>query len=331
MLSDKSGGGRPAFGAGSRSGRIARVGNRTVLTCFVALAVIAGGLPLQASGEPALDPTDLLILSYNTHGLASWVAGDDPEGRFPQIGTRLNRYHVALIQEDFAHHEGLLRSAAHPIIVRGNGPRHPWFQRLGLPCGRCGSGLTLFARDPFEHVTRVLREPFSRCSGWIGRGSDCWATKGLLVVRMALGNGTTIDFFNLHLDAGDHSADQAARRQQLERVAQTIPIESAGRALIVGGDLNLHYDDPEDRALLEQFRSRLQLIDTGAALGQPGRWPEKIDYLLYRSGDDLELELVEAGIATEFADGTRPLSDHPAIYARFRVGPIVKGGADVPE
>jgi endonuclease/exonuclease/phosphatase (EEP) superfamily protein YafD len=149
------------------------------------------------------------------------------------------------------------------------------------------------------------------------------------MARLALSSGTTIDFFNLHLDAGRGVADRAARRRQLDRVAQAVRRESGSRAVIVGGDFNLRYDDAEDRALLERFRSGLQLTDTGAGLSQPGRWPEKIDYLLYRSGNDREVELLEAGIAAEFETGEGALSDHPAIYARFRPQRVAKGEGDV--
>jgi endonuclease/exonuclease/phosphatase family metal-dependent hydrolase len=331
MLSDKFGGGCPGFTRSPRSVRIGWVRNRTVRTWFITLVVLAGGLPVKGPCDSAVEPKDLRVLSYNTHGLAGWAARDDPGERLPRIGELLNDYHVALVQEDFAHHRRLRQAATHPIVVRGNGPRISWFQGIGLPCGRCGSGLTLFASEPAERVTRVWREPFSSCSGWIGGGSDCWATKGLLIVQITVRNGATIDFLNLHLDAGDDANDQAARRQQLEHVARTVGIEGADRALIVGGDFNLHYEDPEDRAVLERFRSELRLSDTGAGLSQPETWPEKIDYILYRSGDDTGLELVEAGIAAEFVNGERPLSDHPAIYARFQVRSIAKGGSDVPE
>jgi hypothetical protein len=331
MLSDNSRGSRPAFAPASRSVRIERVRNRTFRTWFAVLAVLATALAALASGERSPEPTEFVILSYNTHGLAGWIAGDDPEERFPRIGALANRYHVALIQEDFAHHSALRRSSTHGIVVRGNGPRFSWLERLRVLCGRCGSGLTLLAKDPFERATRLLREPFSSCSGWLGSGNDCWATKGLLMARMELSSGEAVDFFNLHLDAGDGVADRDARRRQLDRAALAVRRESRGHAVIVGGDFNLRYDHAEDRALLDRFRSALQLTDTGAGLSQPRKWPEKIDYLLYRSGDDAEVELLEAGIATEFGDGEGALSDHPAIYARFRAQPVVKGGGDVPE
>ena len=41
--------------------------------------------------------------------------------------------------------------------------------------------------------------------------------------------------------------------------------------------------------------------------------------MFYRPGEGADLELVEAGEALEFRDGGTPLSDHPALYGRFRI------------
>jgi endonuclease/exonuclease/phosphatase family metal-dependent hydrolase len=331
MLAETNRTNLPAWELTAASGSIGCVHNwilRAASLALQTLAIVAAPLtPARADSRPV----ELVVLSYNTHGLPGWAAGDEPEQRFPRIGALLQRYDVALVQEDFAHHERLAGATAHPIVLRGNGSRYSWLGRLGFLCGRCGSGLTVLAREPFRHPSRVLREPFSSCSGWLGSGNDCWATKGILMARLEPGNGPAIDFFNLHLDAGDGRADRGVREEQIGQVARAIRVESDGRPLIVGGDLNLHHDNPEDRTIFEEFRASLRLVDSRAALSDPNGWPEKIDYLLFRGGDALDLELIEAGIAKEFADETGPLSDHPAIYARFRLRRISKGGMNVAE
>jgi hypothetical protein len=47
-------------------------------------------------------------------------------------------------------------------------------------------------------------------------------------------------------------------------------------------------------------------------------WHER-DRIFYRDGVDTKLQVERAGEAREFVDGDRALSDHPAVYARFRV------------
>ena len=41
---------------------------------------------------------EFTVLSYNTHGLSAWVAGDDPAARLSIIGVKSNAYHVALLR-----------------------------------------------------------------------------------------------------------------------------------------------------------------------------------------------------------------------------------------
>ncbi|GIT62437.1 MAG: hypothetical protein Ct9H300mP20_22640 [Gammaproteobacteria bacterium] len=69
-----------------------------------------------------LSSEEIKILVYNTHGLPSAFVGDDPEERFPLIGEKTKTYQLSLLQEDFAHHELLLKNLSkESIAIRGNG------------------------------------------------------------------------------------------------------------------------------------------------------------------------------------------------------------------
>ena len=57
-----------------------------------------------------LSTEEIEILVYNTHGLPSAFAGDDPQERFPLIAEKTKSYQLSLLQEDFAHHELLLKN-----------------------------------------------------------------------------------------------------------------------------------------------------------------------------------------------------------------------------
>ena len=269
-----------------------------------ALALAACFAAQRAYAEPSSAPgtVELRVVTYNTHGLPAWIAGDDPERRFPVIGRLLDAYDLAVVQEDFYHHELLLGAITLPLRARGN-------ER---------SGLTTLARLPVEGLVETEAEPYGACSGWILGANDCLADKGFLRTRVALPNGARVDFVNTHLDAGRDDADREARRAQLAILVERLRRASAGVPLVVGGDLNLHHDDPADRALLDGFVAALGLADSEARPAPGSGWG-RIDYLLYRSSADVALDVLETGMAAEFVHDGLPLSDHPALWARLRV------------
>ena len=241
------------------------------------------------------------VLSYNVHGLPSFFVDDDPAARMPEISTRLNAYDVALLQEDWSWSAELDAAASHPLKLRT-----PF-----------RSGLASFAR-----AKRLAQssESLGACSGWLGGANDCFADKGFLRLRLELADGAAIDFWNLHLDAGGDDADREARAAQLARLAERMRALSADGPLVVAGDFNLEETNAADHALFASFVAGLALSDSGARSAADGRFARKhIDFILFRNGGGVALEPVEVGEAREFALGPTPLSDHPALYARFRV------------
>ena len=252
----------------------------------------------------------IAVLSYNVHGLHRWLVDDDPEARMPAISSRLNAYDVALIQESWTYYDALAAQATHPVRERGNGPN---------PGMLFQTGLASFARPAFVAVSRGS---LGACSGWLGGANDCFADKGYLRLRVRLVNGVALDFWNLHLDAGDSDDDRAARAKQLDSLVERVRALSGEGAIVVAGDFNLSAENAADRALLERFRAALALRDSEARAADDGRFARKhIDYILYRSGGSVSLAPVEVGEAPEFSNGAAPLSDHPAVFARFRVEP----------
>lgn len=269
----------------------------TAFLCLVALPA-AGG--------------ELSVLSYNTHGLPSWIAGDDPETRFPRIGALSNAYDVVLLQEDFEHHEALRSEARHGFIERGNPSRE------GLHCwvSCSGSGLTFLSSLPRKRIRRIENIPYGVCSGWLGNANDCLATKGFQHARVETSAGLAVHIVNTHLDAGDAPEDREARRQQLSILREHLEESANGEALVVAGDLNLDAANPNDVRVLEWFASALELTDSGARAAAGSPW-EILDYFYYRSGSQTALRVLEAGEATEFKRAGAPLSDHPALFMRL--------------
>jgi endonuclease/exonuclease/phosphatase family metal-dependent hydrolase len=291
-------------------------------TGVLAVGAVAGGV---AVAPAAAEPVEIRVLSYNTHGLAAWIAGDDPETRFPRIGALAGGYDVALLQEDFAHHERLRGSVVHPVIARGNESRFSG----SWPCPFCrGSGLTLLARWEGALVS-LANVAYETCSGWLDRANDCFATKGFQHARLRLPGGALLDFVNTHLDAGRAAEDREARRAQISRLRDHLAREAAGRALVLAGDLNLDAAVPEDAALRDALVADLGLVDSGARPAAGTDW-ERVDYIYVRSGEELRVEVLAAGEDRAFRHEAEPLSDHPALFARLRVVDARRRGTGAP-
>ena len=257
-----------------------------------------------------LNSEEIKILVYNTHGLPSAFAGDDPEERFPLIGEKTKAYQLSLLQEDFAHHELLLKNLnKESIAIRGNGNNKSL-------CPFCsGSGLTMISNFEREWQLEVNSEAFNSCSGWLGGLNDCFASKGFQLARIETPSEKYVFILNTHLDAGRSTSDRKVRADQLNQILAKVEKVIDGEALIVAGDLNLRWNDPQDSHLLETFKKDLGLLDSfGGVKNRPS-----LDYILYRNGTDTTLEVLEVGIDPDFQYDNKPLSDHPALFIRLLI------------
>jgi len=297
----------------------------------VGIALFSAGVVLHAhvarAGDSAPGHT-FSLLSYNVHGLFPLAAKDDPRDRMPTIGWLANKYDVVLYQEDFEYHHILAEQMEDSVGYRGNGmgwdPRRVAAKVFLSPVAvflphfspPYGDGVSTFADETFAPAD-VAREPYAECNGWFGQNGDCWARKGFLRVRLHTPGGGEIDVYNTHLEAGPGERSVAVRSSQLDELAEAVERLSAGRAVIVAGDFNLALIRAGDRPMKLRFRERLGLEDSGAGAELPF-WRER-DFVLFRSGGGTDLSVEESGEAVEFVSRGRALSDHPALYARFRV------------
>jgi endonuclease/exonuclease/phosphatase family metal-dependent hydrolase len=192
-----------------------------------------------------------------------------------------------------------------------------WIPSLSIPYG---SGVSTFVDKDLHVPDSAVREAYGSCHGWLKYANDCFSAKGYLRVRIRTPEGAEVDIYNTHLEAGRRKGDMAVRREQLDALAEAIERLSAGRAVIVSGDLNTDYIRPDDRDMIRDFREKTGLLDSGAAPELP-RWRER-DFILYRSGAGAQVELVTAGEALEFTGRWRALSDHAALYANFQIEPV---------
>jgi endonuclease/exonuclease/phosphatase family metal-dependent hydrolase len=268
------------------------------------LAWTLGCLPdlEPASGSPVPASGSLSALTYNVHGLPPEITGDDTAGRLVAIGPLLPPFDIVGLQEDFDddNHAALVASVNHPTQVRFS---------EALADRVYGSGLAVLSHLEEESH---FQEHYEDCNGVLDAASDCLASKGFQVVRLALAPGATVDVYNTHLEAGGGSEDHAARTQHVQQLLDSLANRSADRAVIFLADTNLHAGDALDGPLLSQLLEEGGLVDSCAELGCAE--PDHIDRILVRDSNEVSLQVSEWEVRLEFVDGEgADLSDHPAI------------------
>ena len=197
-------------------------------------------------------------------------------------------------------------------MVRGKDSR----SSLCLFCA--GSGLTMISNLEEEWHLEIRSEVFRSCSGWLGGLNDCFANKGFQLALLESPLGNRFFVVNTHLDAGRSSLDREARATQLKQITDRLRQEASGEALIIAGDLNLDWEDPEDLSLLEAFMKDLDLIHSGKRDQTDRKWPI-LEYIFYRNGRTSTFEVLETGEDLAFQNDDGPLSDHPALFIKLLI------------
>ncbi|MBM4247348.1 MAG: hypothetical protein FJ148_26760 [Deltaproteobacteria bacterium] len=270
---------------------------------------------------PAGVSGDFLGLAYNVAGLPEGISGSHPTANMPLISPLLNGYDLVLAQETWqtpdpnplaplrVFHEVLVADVTHPF------KSIPAEQPLGTnpfrPSALLADGLNRMARFPF---TDVIRIPWNGCHT---TAADCLALKGFSIARTTFAPGVEIDVYNLHMEAGGAPEDDALRDAGITQVRDAMNTISAGRAVVVGGDFNLHTDGEPDATQYARLLAEAGLQDVCAALACPQ--PGRIDKFAFRSGGGVTVTALSWRFETDvFVDGMgEPLSDHDALAVRF--------------
>jgi hypothetical protein len=235
-----------------------------------------------------------------------------------------------LVQEDWIdpdppvgtfnfHHDDLVSAADHPYRSTPAAP--PVGQDPGRPSAFVADGLNLLSRSPLGETVHVRWEGcFGGADQSDGGAGDCLAVKGFSLTRLTLADGVEIDVYDLHGEAGGTPTDQQLQADDYRQLAAYIAERSAGRAVILAGDTNLHTDgrhkDAGGTADLEIWRSFLSATGMADACDTVPCGPDRdaIDKVAVRSAEDVSLTARTHGYAEEFVgpDG-QPLSDHRAV------------------
>jgi hypothetical protein len=247
-------------------------------------------------------------LTYNVAGLPQGISDSNPEEFIPLISPLLNFYDLVLVQEDFVYHRDLKRDASHPFQST---PKDPDTRLIA-------DGLNRFSQFTFD---TLKREQWVACYGELDGGAitgaaDCLAEKGFSMARTTFASGIIVDIYNHHAEAGGAVSDAEARAAGYAQFSQFIQTHSAGNAIIIAGDTNLHRADPVDGPLLEGFEVANGLTDACHFLDCG---TESIDRFLFRNSDTVEITPLTWRYADEFVTETGdPLSDHQAVHVGFR-------------
>jgi len=278
---------------------------RRALAALVGLTLMACSSADEDEQPQVLTPQDgeVEALTYNVAGLPQGLSGSDPEAHMPLISPLLNGYELVLVQEDFSYHSELAEEAEHP---HQSVPKEDSLRFVH-------DGLNRFSQWPWSSLQRTQ---WVACFGDATSGaSDCLAEKGFSLARTDLGEGVIVDIYNHHAEAGGGSEDVAARTEGYDQFIAYIQEHSAGSALIVGGDMNLHGDDPDDAPILQRFKDEAGLTDVCEYLSCGD---DHIDRFLFRDNDLIDIEPLMWEVAAEFVDGEgNDLSDHEAIHVTF--------------
>lgn len=271
----------------------------------------------EVAGAPA--PSDATsgsidVITYNVAGLPEPVSGSTPATNSRLISPLLNSFDVVLLQEDFFYPDEIARDLTHPW---GSPPeRLVFFGDPSRPSAIVGSGLERYARHPFDEH-RQIRWP--GCFGGVlpPGAADCLSQKGFSVATHRLADGADVDVYDLHAEAGSTPEDVYWSARDYEELAEFIVEHSAGHAVIVGGDFNLHPFDDVDGAVLAKFLDDAGLTDV-CAVTDCSADPSTIDRLAFRSGGGVDLMPTAWWQPPEFVDASgAPLSDHTPTAATF--------------
>jgi len=289
------------------------------------------------SGGDEDEPWDgeFSTLIYNVAGLPEILSGSSPEVNTDLIGPKLNDFDLVLMQETWETPDPnpLAPTRVYHEILAGHSTHAHQTEMAPQPLGTnpdrpealLADGLGMFSSIEMGPVTRVA---WTGCFGGADtsdRGAaDCLAMKGFAVVTITLADGAEVDVYNLHAEAGSSATDQDLQREDFPQLAAFIEEHSAGRAVIVGGDTNLHTDeepenpqDVEDNQIWADFLAATGLADACDAVDceDTGR----IDKVAFRNGEGVELGVLDRLVESELFvdDAGEQLSDHQAVSVRF--------------
>ena len=306
-------------------------------------------VPAKFVVDPPKHGRELTVMVYNIKGLPETFRGGVHPDAFRIIGERLAERRregtapdIVLLQEAFTGRAREIADyAGYKHVIYGPERQNSetyWLARPFVYLWKAAwnrsihlesSGLMILT-DLDVDTPKQVAFGHRACAG-----SDCFANKGLVAVRVKLPESDHwVDVVDTHLNS-NASSDAGikqilfAHERQIDKIHDVITSEQTdGDALILGGDFNsnpetIRYAYIQDRLGLADansdclIRQKACAIPAGVDLQAFWRSNELREF--YRQGSDTALVPVRASMDfTKPVDG-KPLSDHDAIEITYLV------------
>ena len=301
---------------------------KKVLSIIISLVLLVSTFSvLNVSAEVNdSDSVTAKFLNCNVAGLPDFksligMGSTDVKGNTRQLGAIFNSsdFDVIATQEDFNYHRILTGEMKNYKYSTGHSG--------GVPGG---DGLNIFTKNiPIYNETR---QEWNACFGGIAEG-DGLTPKGILYTVLDLGNGITVDFYDIHADAFDGDGNALSRAAQYLQLLSFVSENSADRPVVLTGDFNtsihLNYggDNSADERMMYSLTKDHGFKDAWIETNNNGdydnfadwykQYPgdywgiwDSVEKFYYRSGGGIEITAEDFEYFVAANESGERLSDH---------------------
>lgn len=292
------------------------------------------------------------VCSMNVDGLPASVLGitvnEDSRGAegAKMTGKKMNErgWDIIGVNEDFNYHSEVYGE------LSANYDCGTWRGEISLTSLPLFSyrfntdGLNAFwrktANDPSLGSISLSQEKWTEWVSYNGLTDACndgLARKGFRYYLVTFGDGTTVDLYILHADAGSAEGDVSCRKEQFEQLRDVILKNTTDRPVIVMGDTNNIYSfDKQKEYFIDPINASgwLTIEDVFIELKYAGKYPEyngtynnrvpdeQLDKIFYinNSNCDYTLQPESFEVVYSFVDDNgQRLSDHWPVASSFSI------------
>ena len=221
-------------------------------------------------------------------------------------------YDLVVLNEVFTHKATLLARTKYPYCIMLG--RKSCFDLFD-------SGIIVLSAYP---IIKTEREHYQTRRKWYHL-----ASKGIILCRIQTPNGSEVDVYCTHMQAGSSNREQASRDAQAKQLGKFIlrHLGKEGRWVVLVGDMNMgparnpdlqgysvHYSSFEDAKRRVGTHEGLKQMTNLRDVVSPG-WEQDINRFLVRGIEDAEVEYLEK----PRYDAARNLSDSERLVCRIAI------------
>lgn len=308
---------------------------KKVLSVILSLLMFASVFTAFCAAEEESDSNSITVkfLNCNVAGLPDFKSligqeSTDVKGNSKQLGAKFNSsdINVIAVQEDFNYHRfltGEMKNYKYSTNHTG-----------GVPGG---DGLNIYTRN--IPIYNEARQEWHSCYGGIAEG-DALTPKGILYTVLDLGNGITVDFYDIHADAFDGNGNALSRAAQYLQLLTLVGENSADRPVILTGDFNtsIHFnyggENSADEEMMYDLTDKYGFKDAWIETNNNGNYDDfsewkklypnsywgiwdSVEKFYYRSGGGIEINPVDFEYFVTENENGESLSDHNGAVCNF--------------